>query len=510
MEFKIIENYEDANPDPEYLIKSIAEQGYTLETSLADLIDNSITAAANKVEILLDLDNDPFTLFLADNGYGMSEDELRINMQFPSSSPDNNREKGDLGRFGLGMKTASFSQTRRFTVLTRKRGDIRFVGRTWDVDFLKKNKKWKILVSTEDEIRGLLNKYFYLSSSYLNSFDDFCPSTIVVWQGLYKYEDFIAPDKRKQAVQQEINEITNEYLSIVFHRYMERSNCPLSIRVNNQRVLPFNPFPTCETDLRSIVPKHKVIKSDSLSMTGFILPSRSMKEAKAGASNWTTNSKSLMDMEGIYVYRSDRLIRFGGWNGIIKKSPRLQLARLMVELGNGMDDIIHLNVSKSQITIPFEIKVAFLKYLAELKAEAEKEYVNTMFTVTNPQKNNTENVQIFFKQPTNKGNIIRINNRFPLIEVFRKNLSSSQNIQLNVLFRIFQNAINRMRLGDDFDSARIIIDDIENSDAENLNAIVTLLSSGMSKDAVKKHFIPLIGLEINNLPSSIKNLLKNE
>ena len=108
---------ESAEPNPEFLIKSIAEQGYSLETALADLMDNSISAGADCIEVMIRMDEEPFTLFLADNGLGMDEDELRQKMQFPSSSPEKDRQQIDLGRFGLGMKTASFSQTRRFSVI---------------------------------------------------------------------------------------------------------------------------------------------------------------------------------------------------------------------------------------------------------------------------------------------------------------------------------------------------------------------------------------------------------
>ena len=111
--------FEDVTPNPEYLIKSIAEQGYSLETALADLMDNSISANADKIEMLIRMDQEPFVLFLADNGDGMDEETLKSNMHFPSKSPDSFRNTSDLGRFGLGMKTASFSQTRKFTVISR-------------------------------------------------------------------------------------------------------------------------------------------------------------------------------------------------------------------------------------------------------------------------------------------------------------------------------------------------------------------------------------------------------
>ncbi len=73
-QFKIKTNSEEASPNPEYLIKSIAEQGYSLETSLADLMDNSISARADKIEVLIDFDSEPFKLFLADNGQGRNEE----------------------------------------------------------------------------------------------------------------------------------------------------------------------------------------------------------------------------------------------------------------------------------------------------------------------------------------------------------------------------------------------------------------------------------------------------
>src|SRR5690606_11060869 len=103
-----MKSYEDASPNPELLIKSIADQGYSLETGLADLMDNSITAIANQIEILIDFHSQPFQLFIADDGYGMTEEELSKNMQFPSTSPEFSRQTKDLGRFGLGLKTASF------------------------------------------------------------------------------------------------------------------------------------------------------------------------------------------------------------------------------------------------------------------------------------------------------------------------------------------------------------------------------------------------------------------
>lgn len=270
---------EVADPNPEYLIKSIAEQGYSLESSLADLMDNSVSASANKIEVLIKMDQEPFTLFIADNGDGMDEETLKASMQFPSNSPERERNVSDLGRFGLGMKTASFSQTRCFTVLSRKKGTKKFSGRTWDVNYLKKVGKWQLIVNSEEEITILIEQYHSLSKGHLNSFEDFEANTIVVWNGLYKFENYLEENNRQSALKKQITEITSDYLSLVFHRYMERKANSLQIRINNNLIAPFNPFPTTITDFRPIEFKQKHFSTDTIKIEGFVLPSRSMEES---------------------------------------------------------------------------------------------------------------------------------------------------------------------------------------------------------------------------------------
>jgi hypothetical protein len=286
---------EDASPNPEYLIKSIAEQGYSLETSLADLMDNSISAQADKIEVLIDTESEPFKLFLADNGQGMSELELSKNMQFPSNSPEDSRLNSDLGRFGLGMKTASFSQTRKFTVLSKKKGEKKYHGRTWDVDFLKVH-GWKIIINSEEEVARLMYQYNQLSKEFLRSFDDYEPNTIVIWEGLYKFESYLKEGNRKDALKREITEVTSDYLALVFHRFMEKSSNPLQIRINNTIVSPFNPFPEEEKDFRQIEPKQSAFRSDVIKIEGFVLPSRAISESKQSLTKWTTRHRGLMDM----------------------------------------------------------------------------------------------------------------------------------------------------------------------------------------------------------------------
>ena len=498
--------YEEASPNPEYLIKSIAEQGYSLETSLADLMDNSISANADKIEILIKMEQEPFTLFIADNGDGMNEDVLKSSMQFPSKSPEEIRHTLDLGRFGLGMKTASFSQTRCFTVLSRKKGTTKFFGRTWDVEFLKKKGKWQLLVNSEEETQELITHYQALSGEYLNSFENFKANTIVIWQGLYKFENYLEKTNRQNALKKQISEFTSDYLSLVFHRFMERKHNPLNIRINNNRIEPFNPFPSI-SDFRPIEYKQKNFSTDIIKIEGFVLPSRSIEESQSGNSIWTTKNRSLMDMEGIYIYRADRLIHFGGWNGLIKKAPRLQLARLRVEVGNSVDHLLHLNVAKSQVVIPHDLITAFEKYIEELKIQAEREFYNRGIRKFS-DKTSEENVQLFERKASNKGTLLELNNNFPLIKSLVSELNKKQLAKLNIVVKMINTRINEIRQTHEDKSFTGIEETDGLSMIDLISSIKQLQACGLSSDQIKNDILPNPGYKLNSFPEDIMYLLK--
>jgi hypothetical protein len=497
----MIETYELANPNPEFLIKSIAEQGYSLETALADLMDNSISANATRIEVLTKIDSEPFTLFISDNGDGMDEASLKKNMQFPSKSPEASRDVGDLGRFGLGLKTASFSQTRIFTVLSRTNVDDKYHGLTWDVNHLKKTGRWEMIINSEEEINSIIEKYNITSAEHLNTSNEFIPNTIVVWRGLYKFENFIDEKNKQDALKEEITNITSEYLSIVFHKFMEKQNNRLSIRINNTLVNPFNPFPTENSNLRALEPLQKEFGKDFVKIQGFVLPHTSIKD---DSNTWTPKNKSLMDMEGLYIYRADRLILFGGWNGLIKKMPRLQLGRLKIDIGNKVDHLFHLNVAKSQINIPHDLKGSFLRAIVDLKTEAQKEYYNhglKSFT----QRPSEHSCELFYKTATNKGVILRINEEFPLLKSLKSSLNIIQNAELNFILKMSSNLINKVRQVDNIQiSGDPDIDGISTGEIEK--AIEKLLNLGFSKEQIKKDILPNLGFK-TNLSIEISNLL---
>ncbi len=501
-----IKNFEDAPPNPEFLIKSIAEQGYSLETSLADLIDNSISAGANQIEILIDTENEPFTLFLADNGSGMSEETLKSNMQFPSSSPDIDRETNDLGRFGLGLKTASFAQTRCFTVMSRDSLEHKFKARTWDVEFLKFKNEWKIIVEDSNSIESDLNHYKKLNKGFLNEFQNFQVKTIVIWKGLYKFENYINEIDKKEELKREITEVTSEYLSLVFHRFLENESSPLQIRVNNNIIKPFNPLPMGQSDFRKLESNRKQFQTDNIKIEGFILPSRSLDESKESLSIWTQPNKSLMDMEGMYIYRANRIILYGGWNGVIKKSPRLQLARMKVDIGNSVDKYFHLNVAKSSIIIPYDLRMAFYGFIIDLKLEAEKEYYNRgikKISVTN------ENIKdhLFIRKPSNKGMLLEVNENFSLLNDLFLQLNQEQSNTLKVIFRMVNTSINKVRQVHEDENYNTIEEKINISAEDLLNIVIKLKKSGLTSVQIKESFIPSMGLRFDSIPNIVLDFL---
>ena len=502
--------YEDANPNPEYLIKSIAEQGYSLETALADLIDNSISAEANKIEILTDVSNkECLKMFIVDNGKGMSEEQLIKNLKFPSSSVDDKRVETDLGRFGLGLKTASFSQTRKFTVITRNKGEA-YNARTWDVDYLKSTGKWRIIINTNTEIDQYIKEYKSCSENYQKQFENLEANTIILWHGLYKYERFIDSENRANSLIEELNKDTIEYLGIVFHRFLQRSSLPLAIRINHHLVTPFDPFPIVErTDLRTLGVFEKLFKGDIFKVEGFVLPASAIKESKQ-LGGWITPNKNLMDLEGLYIYRGDRIIHFGSWNGLLKRSSNLKLARLRVDVGNINDDLLQLNVAKSKISIPYELKIGFLKMLVSLKEEAKKEYFNHGIRnhKASSSKKNTET--LFTRHATSKGAKLELNIAYPGIELFANSLDTHQNEGFKILLRSINTQINKMR---DVVEEKDFIG-VEEKDELSMSSLIKyiekLKEQKLTKSKMTQIALTDLGFTRNNLPEEIKKLLENE
>ena len=496
-------NYETVNPHPSFLIKSISEQGYRLETSLADLIDNSVAAGANAIEVLVSTNEEPFSVFLADNGAGMTEEVLKECMRFPSASPEHSRDANDLGRFGLGMKTASFAQTRLFTVLSRPKGSIKYSGRTWDVDDLE-NCEWRLKVNGSREVEDLLKEYFIASESYLSSLKNFEPNTIIIWRGLRKFEEHLKAANRREALKREVSEVTSNHLSLVFHRFMERAENPLRIRVNNKLLEPFSPFPAAAPGIRRIEGKSKLFGSDAIRLEGYVLPSTAIDESKTVPNVWTMNNKSLTDMEGMYFYRQNRLISYGGWNGVIRKAQKIQLARLKVDLGNKADHLLHLNVAKSQVIIPHDLHEAFLDYALNLKEQAQKEFHNRGSRRFTGERANSE--FLFNRRATSKGGVFEVNPSYPLLSDLDSSLTESQKAQLRVLLKVIETYVNTVK--QTHQDKSFLLEDPSLGTEDLVLAVRRLVDAGISARHIQTNLLPQLGYDLSSIPEEVLKMLR--
>jgi hypothetical protein len=223
-------------PNAKILINSMRSIGYDFETALADIIDNSITANAKNIDIYYQTNNNEnLYLCIIDDGFGMTRDELFEAMKFGTDKDV--RPKNDLGRFGLGLKTASISQARRFTVTSKKSDMISSF--TWDLDEIEIQSNWKMIENSLDEIK---------SFDYYNKIDSLKSFTVVHWEKIDKLDNEVNIHKNLHDVFLEHVTRSEKHISLTFHRFLEKN---LSIKFNNKTIFPTDPLDSCSFDLAS-------------------------------------------------------------------------------------------------------------------------------------------------------------------------------------------------------------------------------------------------------------------
>ena len=217
----------EAIPEADSMIETFRAIGYTLETAVADIIDNSITAGAKNIWITRTWDGDNSSICIKDDGHGMNSDECIQAMRPGSKNPNELRDEKDLGRFGLGLKTASFSQCRRLTLLSKRKGQ-KSVYWTWDLDFVNKENKWQVLS--------------WCPKSYLKSLDNVESGTCVIWTDM----DRVIPkgtmeedDLSKQDFYNQLDKL-KRHLRMTFHRFIEDGD--ISLLWGDEELSPWNPF----------------------------------------------------------------------------------------------------------------------------------------------------------------------------------------------------------------------------------------------------------------------------
>jgi hypothetical protein len=356
-------------PSANRLIKSLRDVGYEFATAIADLIDNSVEAGANTVWIDVVWDGEESYVTIADNGSGMSLHELREAMRFGS---ERDYEAEDLGKFGLGLKTASLSQCLRFTVATRQnpsRADINAY--RWDVDHVTTTNRWEILPVKTTELHDGVRQHLKDTTG-----------TVVIWERLDRILGYKKPDgemarKHVIAMCRELE----DHVAMVFHRFLagEVRGKRLSIYVNENKVPAWDPFARAESNTKKL--EAKSIRVEGAKGKGdvvvepYVLPHQSRFSSQE-AFNRASGPEKWNRQQGFYIYRADRMIQSGGWSGLRALDEHRKLSRIAVSFNPKLDDEFKINVAKMRVSLPNSLKETFAKSVATAVAMAEQEYRN--------------------------------------------------------------------------------------------------------------------------------------
>lgn len=326
----------DLPPHAASLIEGLRDFGYSLETSLADIVDNSITASAKRIDIFADTVSDDPWIAIADNGHGMTRAELLEALRPGTKNPRDERDAKDLGRFGLGLKSASFSQCRQLTVLTRKNGET--TAAAWDLDRVGETNRWSAMILDDPSTVP--------SAQHLGD-----SGTIVVWKKLDRLDGSYKNDgtKRTQTLNAALSS-AERHLRLVFHRYLSGSPSRISLYLNHVKLDPIDPFaeghPARQLDSEEFLKLSKGV----VSFKCVTLP----HHKKMSQQEWDDigGPEGHQKSQGLYIYRADRLIIAGGWLGLARQAESTKLCRIAVDIPNSMDADWKIDVKKASAQLP--------------------------------------------------------------------------------------------------------------------------------------------------------------
>ena len=322
------------------LIESTRAIGYSLEAAVADIIDNSIAANAVNVDIYF-FPVDGAYIAILDNGSGMNEKEINIAMQYGSKNPTEERDKKDLGRFGLGLKTASLSQCRCLTVIS-KQGD-RLEGRQWDIDHVIEVGDWSLIILDEEEI----NEFPQVEE--LKKYES---GTLVIWQKLDRLK--AGEINFELSLGRKIDRVRN-HLSLVYPRYLmgESGIRKLKLFINGEKVKAIDPFLTNKS-VQAMDDETLIIQGHKILVRPYILPH--ISKLTSDEIKMLGGKDGLRKQQGFYVYRNKRLLVWGTWFRMMRQGDLSKLARIRVDIPNTLDDLWTLDIKKSSALPPAEVR----------------------------------------------------------------------------------------------------------------------------------------------------------
>lgn len=355
-------------PSARRLIRSLRDIGYEFVDAVADIVDNSIEAEATAISITLKFEGEDSYLTIADNGVGMTSKEIQEALRFGSTRAYGNYE--DLGRYGLGLKTASLSQCERLTVSSRRGEErARIHSFCWDLDHIESTNRWEIIKVDSEDIKDEVWRHLHETTG-----------TVVTWERLGRLLGYKYPSgeyARRQAEQ--MAESLKLHLGMVFHRFLsgEILGKRIAIYINDERVSPWDPYSRGELHTQKLeqiqIPLDFNDGFYNVRVQPYILPPQSLfSSTKAhlqasGPAKWNKQ-------QGLYIYRSNRIIQAGGWSGLRTSDEHTKLVRIAVFIPSQLDELFQVNVAKKHLTLPRELRTALLKAIQPIIQRAQEAY----------------------------------------------------------------------------------------------------------------------------------------
>ncbi len=360
-------------PSAARLTSSLRDIGYDFSTALADVIDNSIAANAAHIDVRVVFEGALSRVVVVDDGDGMDECQLEEALRFGSRR---DYSGSDLGKFGLGLKTASLSQGRRLTVISRTEiGPVH--GLTLDLDHVERTDRWEVMVRSAEDLPSEWTDLLITGSG-----------TVVVWENLDRVLSYANPDgewARRRL--QGLAEAAHEYLAMVFHRFLGASGASRPVKMTVNRTVteplgsdvlqPWDPYVSTESGVRVMPVAEYGLQSSTgagtVTVTPHVLPpkegfsSLAAFDGAAGPLKWNRQ-------QGLYIYRAGRLIQAGGWSGLRTLDEHLKLARIAIDFDPVLDPLFQVNVAKMRVALPSELRNQMQAQIATACHEADRVY----------------------------------------------------------------------------------------------------------------------------------------
>lgn len=356
-------------PDATRLIYGLRDTGYSFNTAAADIIDNSIAANATEINVLLQLmqDGRKFVCF-GDNGDGMDADMLFKAMRYGAPARAN---LASLGKFGLGLKTASTSVCLRLTVISKRSPDQDFAKLAWDLEHVEDQQEWEMLREP-------------VSADELDWYEELCgeSGTLVVWSKCDRLlsKEYDQPGgSQEQAAMRRLSERLREHVGLIYYRFLDPSDDrerPVTIRVDNVEVEAWNPFypelaeQVLPEQLQLLEVEMEDGDTETAHIRAWILPNSRDLDADEKKKAKITNRG-----QGFYIHREGRVIQQGGWLGVFGAvEPHTSLLRIEFDFSHKLDHAFKVDVKKSKILFDPALEDELRRRLQPFYREAGNRY----------------------------------------------------------------------------------------------------------------------------------------